>query len=86
MLLMAVKKAPDDLVLDIGANHGLFSIFAVANGSTRVVTVEPQAQLCEHITESIGINGMGDKIALYNNAVLDKRTKVTNPTNTHEHA
>lgn len=73
---MAVQAAPSDLVVDIGANHGLFSLFAVKMGAERVITVEPQATLCEYIKESMRQNGVGDQITLQNYAVLDKRTKV----------
>lgn len=60
--------------MDVGANHGLFGLFAAALGA-QVVQLEPQASLCEIISYAAGLNGkaVADRIALYNYAALDAR-------------
>ena len=77
ILGLAVEKAPNDYFIDIGANHGLFSMFAIKKGAKHVITVEPQAELCEYIVDTMRRNNVDSKVmTLYNNAVLDERTKV----------
>ena len=60
----------------MGANHGLFSLFAALVGAQKIVTVEPQASLCRYIMDSITRQKAGQVITLYNNAVLDTRSMV----------
>ena len=55
-------------VLDIGANHGLFAIFAALRGA-RVAAVEAQAALASLVKVSALANGV--EVDVYHNAVLD---------------
>ena len=55
-------------VLDIGANHGLFAIFAALRGA-RVAAVEAQATLASLVKVSALANGVD--IDVFHNAVLD---------------
>ena len=55
-------------VLDIGANHGLFAIFAALRGA-KVAAVEAQATLAGLVEVSALANGVD--VAVYHNAVLD---------------
>lgn len=36
-----VGVQPNDVVLDIGANHGFFSLYSVGRGASKVISVEP---------------------------------------------
>ena len=55
-------------VLDIGANHGLFALFAALRGA-RVAAVEAQAALASLVKVSALANGVD--LEVYHNAVLD---------------
>ena len=66
------------LVLDVGSNHGLFSLFAAALGAD-VITLEPQKRLCRVINKAARLNGadVAGRITLYHNAALDEREVIT---------
>jgi hypothetical protein len=66
-LATAVGQAPQPVVvLDVGANHGLFALFAATLGA-RVVAVEPQKDLCAVILAAAQMNGpeVAKRITLY---------------------
>jgi FkbM family methyltransferase len=65
------------LVLDIGANQGLYSLFALKMGA-KVIAVEPQTRLCRLINWSVLHNKfiIGKEFILYNTAILDTYDKV----------
>jgi FkbM family methyltransferase len=71
-------KQATPLVVDVGANHGLYALYAAALGAT-VIAVEPQASLCEVIRLAASLNGedVASRITLYNNAVLEKAEMVS---------
>ncbi len=52
-----------DIVIDAGANLGLFAISAAAKGAF-VYAFEPQAQLQETLKENIRLNGFEDRITV----------------------
>jgi len=56
--LLSVTSA----MLDIGANLGYFSLLAAQNTKPDfpIIAVEPNAELCELIGSSIGLNGFGN--------------------------
>lgn len=73
----AIQNAGKDaLVLDIGANHALYSLFAAKLGA-HVITVEPQESLCRAILAAAKKNGIEDGITLYHNAVLEQYEVIT---------
>ena len=67
------RREGNPLVVDVGANHGLYALYAAALGAT-VIAVEPQRSLCEVIRLAASLNGeeIAGRITLYNNAVLEK--------------
>lgn len=52
-----------DIVIDAGANLGIFAINAAAKGAS-VYAFEPQAQLQETLKENIKLNGLEDRITV----------------------
>jgi tRNA G37 N-methylase Trm5 len=64
-----IKK--DDLVIDIGANVGSFSIFA-ANKGARVFSFEPDKKNFEMIKKNIHQNNFQNKIIAINKGVTSK--------------
>lgn len=67
------QKEETPLVVDVGANHGIYALYAAALGAT-VIAVEPQSSLCEVIRLAASLNGdaIAGRITLYNNAVLEQ--------------
>jgi FkbM family methyltransferase len=63
---------PGDVLFDIGANIGLYSIYA-ASRSARVVAFEPESQNYALINQNIFLNGMGDRIACVAVALSDRQ-------------
>jgi len=61
-----LKIAPDDVVLDLGANMGNFTNLALSSGpKVRVVAVEPSQSLNEIFRRSVGLNpGFLDRVTL----------------------
>lgn len=55
---------PDSVLWDIGANIGLYSLFAAKRG-LRVLAFEPSAASFAAMVRSIEINGFDDRIAAY---------------------
>mmetsp|Transcript_32846 Transcript_32846/g.96865 ORF Transcript_32846/g.96865 Transcript_32846/m.96865 type:complete len:447 (-) Transcript_32846:470-1810(-) len=74
---MAKKRKPDErpLIVDIGSNHGLFSIFAARLGAD-VIAIEPQKELADVIAyaaQALNDDGVKERIKVYNYAILGKR-------------
>lgn len=68
------KERP--VVVDVGANHGIFSIVAARHGAT-VIAVEPQSDLAAFIKLSMGRNGFAeDTFVVLHMAVSDARGRV----------
>ncbi len=67
---------PDDVVYDIGANIGLYSIFAGARlgGSGRVYAFEPHAMNFAHLCRNIMANGLGETVTPVSVALSDGPT------------
>ena len=64
------------LVLDIGANTGLFAMLAcAANPNARVLAFEPVPFVYERTAGNIRINGWEERCTVYNQAVSDRAGK-----------
>jgi FkbM family methyltransferase len=77
-VLAAARANPKErpLVLDVGSNHGVYSLFAAKLGA-EVITLEPQESLCKVINEVAVLNNVENQITLYHNAALDQYKNVT---------
>jgi FkbM family methyltransferase len=59
MLFTARFLKPGDMVIDVGANIGLYSLLAASKtGSGRVVALEPHPVAAERLRENVGLNGL----------------------------
>ena len=74
----ATLPSATPLVMDIGSNHGMYSLFAATLGAD-VIAVEPQSILCDVVNKAAALNGpaVAGRITLYHNAVLDHRETIT---------
>jgi FkbM family methyltransferase len=63
--------APGDVMFDIGANIGLYSIYA-ASRSVTVVAFEPESQNHALVQQHIFLNGLADRITCVDVAISDR--------------
>jgi FkbM family methyltransferase len=70
-LALARLARPGARCVDVGANYGYFSLLlADAVGSEgRVLSVEPNPRVAELLTDSVGLNGFGDRVEVVRTAV-----------------
>lgn len=57
--------APDEVLVDIGANVGMYSIWAAATRRARVVAFEPAAQNYALLNQNIMANQLQDRVKAY---------------------
>ena len=61
-----------DVFIDIGANVGMYSIWAAATRGTRVYAFEPESQNFALLNRNIVANGLGDRVTAYCAALSDQ--------------
>jgi FkbM family methyltransferase len=64
--------APDDVFLDIGANIGLYSIYAAVMTGCRVYCVEPEALNFAELNKSIYLNDLHGRMLAFCAAAVDE--------------
>ena len=62
-----VKKG--DFVVDIGANIGLFSLFALSKGASKILSVEPDKRNCAHLKQNLS---QFSEVTIVEEAISDK--------------
>jgi FkbM family methyltransferase len=62
---------PGDVLFDIGANIGLYTVYA-ASRSVRVVAFEPESQNYALINQNVFLNGLGDRVKCLAIALSDR--------------
>lgn len=66
----------DSIIVDIGANIGVFSIFASKNGKNNIIySYEPIEETYSHLQENIILNDCKDSIIPFNYAIASKKEK-----------
>lgn len=66
------RLTPDDVLWDIGANVGLYSLYAAKVTGCRVLSAEPEAQNFALLMENIAMNGLAERITATNLAITDR--------------
>jgi len=69
------KVVRDDIVIDIGANIGVFSVYAAAMGAKKVFSYEPTNEAYEVLLRNISSNRFEDIIIPYRLAVTEANGK-----------
>ena len=64
--------AADDVLVDIGANVGMYSIWAAATRGIRVISFEPESQNYALLNQNIFINGLSEQKSAYCMAIAEK--------------
>lgn len=62
--------SPEDVLVDVGANVGMYSILAGTRGA-RVYAFEPESQNYALLNRNIYLNRLGDRVAAYCVAIAD---------------
>jgi FkbM family methyltransferase len=57
---------PGDLVGDIGANVGAYTVLAAKNGGADVISIEPVPATFEHLKNNIGLNQINQRVKILN--------------------
>lgn len=71
--LERIKLSPNDTVIDIGGNIGMFSIYVKKKFGCKVIAFEPVPMNYEQFKQNILLNGLSLKdIELHNVAITDK--------------
>jgi FkbM family methyltransferase len=60
-ILLAQELTEEDIFLDIGANVGYFTCFALAHQVKQVIACEPDPLNCEILTSNLNLNGFDYK-------------------------
>lgn len=63
---------PDDIVVDIGANIGMYTIYAAAFAGCRVFAFEPESLNYAELNKNIFVNQLNDRVAAFCLALSDK--------------
>jgi FkbM family methyltransferase len=63
---------PGDVLLDVGANVGMYTIWAAATRDTQVIAFEPESQNYALLNANILWNGLGNKVTAYCTALSDE--------------
>jgi FkbM family methyltransferase len=66
------RLKPTDILLDVGANVGMYTIFAAAQRSAKVFAFEPESQNFSLLVKNIYINELSDKVVPICAALSDK--------------
>lgn len=71
--LSQIELNPQDLVIDVGANVGIFSIYIKKKFNCRVISFEPVPQNLENFKKNIELNGLSlSDFEIYQTAISDK--------------
>ena len=64
--------APQEVLVDIGANVGMYTIWAAKTRGTKVYAFEPEAQNYALLNRNIELNGLGGQVKAYCVALSDQ--------------
>lgn len=64
--------APQDVLFDIGANVGTYTVWAALTRGTRVFAFEPESQNFAILNTNIVLNGLQQRVSAYCLAIADK--------------
>lgn len=65
------RLGPDDVLADIGANVGMYAIWAAGIAGARVYAFEPESQNYALLNRNIALNGLGERVKAYCLALSD---------------
>src|SRR6185503_10333579 len=66
------ELAPGEVLVDVGANVGMYSLWAAKTRGARVYAFEPEAQNYALLNRNIALNRVGDQVKAYCLALSDR--------------
>lgn len=66
------SMTPDDVLVDVGANIGLYSVYAALISGARVYAFEPESQNYAELNKNIYLNDLHDQVTAYCLALSDR--------------
>lgn len=60
-----------DIVVDVGANIGVFSVYAATSKASKVISIEPEKENAEFVKKNMKINGFAKNHILLRAALFD---------------
>ena len=73
------KEIKGNIVIDLGAHIGVFSVYAALYGAEKVYAYEPLKENYDLLVKNIAVNNLQDKIIPIQKAVTDKKGKTPDP-------
>jgi len=74
--LFCEAVTPGSVVLDVGANVGIYTLLAAKRGA-RVLAIEADPQNVERLRHHVRLNGFDDRVTIFPMAATDKEGAVT---------
>jgi hypothetical protein len=71
LLAKIIQVRSDDVVVDLGSGVGPLAIWAALEPSARVHAVELLPEHCELLRENLALNGVADKVNVYEASLFD---------------
>jgi len=71
-----VRVDERDIVIDLGANIGMFTGFALWKGAQKVYAFEPVPYVLDYLKQTVEVNDYGNKVEIIPWAVMDKRGEI----------
>lgn len=68
----------DDILLDVGANVGMYTLWAAVKQGVRVYAIEPESQNYALLNQNIFLNGVQDSVTAYCLALSDVSAETGN--------
>src|ERR1035441_3233955 len=62
---------PGDVMGDIGANVGVYTILAAKNTGAKVIAIEPVSAACHHLTSNVELNRVSNLATILNCGAAD---------------
>ncbi|MEQ8817660.1 MAG: FkbM family methyltransferase [Thalassobaculum sp.] len=72
MLLWFAGFSPDDVLVDIGANIGMFTVLAAGLSGCRVIALEPFSLNVADLDHNVAVNGLQDRVTVMHAAASDR--------------
>ncbi|HYD56219.1 MAG TPA: FkbM family methyltransferase [Burkholderiales bacterium] len=66
------QLGPDDVLADVGANVGMYTIWAAGIAGARVYAFEPESQNYALLNRNIALNGLGGRVKAFCLALSDR--------------
>jgi FkbM family methyltransferase len=60
-----IKESRPALVIDVGANIGVYTLLACKHGNAQIYAFEPNSQVLNHLAANVLLNGWSSRVAIH---------------------